>query len=393
MSDPVSYKRHFRHFFEAEPERLHFAAHSHHPWPDVTLAAQQQCWLDAARLADRKWDMIFAEVYPRAQAAVARILGLDDPRTLAFGPNTHGFVLRLLSCLPAGRPARVLTSDGEFHSFARQVRRLEEDGLAQVTRVAVEPQADFAARFATAAGGGGHDLMFLSQVFFDSGFAIDDLGALIAAVADPRTLIAIDGYHGFMARPGDLGPVAARAFYLAGGYKYAMAGEGAAFIHVPTGQGARPRDTGWYAAFGALSDGKSDKIAYGEHGARFLGATFDPVGLYRLRAVLEWLEDLKVSVADIHARAHALQTLFMEQLASLGLKALHAGQLVVPMAETRRGNFLTFRTARAAQIHAALAARQVTVDVRGDRLRVGFGLYHDQDDIARLCRVMAEALA
>ncbi|MCH7795884.1 MAG: class V aminotransferase, partial [Proteobacteria bacterium] len=66
----MSYKAHFRRFLEAEPGRLHFAAHSHHLWPDVTFEAQARCWLDAARLADRKWDLIFAEVYPGAQRRV-----------------------------------------------------------------------------------------------------------------------------------------------------------------------------------------------------------------------------------------------------------------------------------------------------------------------------------
>ena len=48
-----SYAEHFSRFLGAVPGRLHAAAHSHHPWPDVTFDAQQQAWLDAARLADR----------------------------------------------------------------------------------------------------------------------------------------------------------------------------------------------------------------------------------------------------------------------------------------------------------------------------------------------------
>ena len=80
-------KSHFRHFLEADPERLHFAAHSHHLWPDVTLAAQERCWRDAARLADRKWDMIFGELYPETQRQVAELLSLPRPASLAFGPN------------------------------------------------------------------------------------------------------------------------------------------------------------------------------------------------------------------------------------------------------------------------------------------------------------------
>ena len=33
-------RAHFARFLTADPARLHVAAHSHHPWPDVTRAAQ-----------------------------------------------------------------------------------------------------------------------------------------------------------------------------------------------------------------------------------------------------------------------------------------------------------------------------------------------------------------
>ncbi len=58
------------------PGRLHMAAHSHHLWPDATLAAQVQAWEDAAALADHKWDRALGEVYPAAQALAARELNL-----------------------------------------------------------------------------------------------------------------------------------------------------------------------------------------------------------------------------------------------------------------------------------------------------------------------------
>ncbi|MGF1608182.1 MAG: hypothetical protein ACFCUQ_02215, partial [Kiloniellales bacterium] len=131
----MSLKAHFSRALAADPERLHFAAHSHHLWPDVTHDAQQRCWDDAARLADRKWEHVFGAVYPAAQRGVARVLVLPDPASLAFAPNTHEFLMRLLSSFPPGKRLRVLTSDSEFHSFARQMRRLEEDGLAAVTSV------------------------------------------------------------------------------------------------------------------------------------------------------------------------------------------------------------------------------------------------------------------
>lgn len=387
----MSYKAHFQRFLDADPARLHFAAHSHHFWPDVTFAAQERCWLDAARLADRKWAHVFGTVIPSVQRGVARLLNLSRPEDIVFAPNTHSLLNRLLSCLPPGRPLRVLTTDGEFHSLTRQLRRLEEDGLARVDRLTVEPIDDFAKRFAAAAAAGGHDLVYLSQVFFNSGFALGNLDELAAAVPDPETFVVLDGYHGFLALPTDLAAVEARAFYLAGGYKYAMAGEGAAFMHAPPGTGARPRDTGWYAAFGALERGEAGRVGYGRDGSRFLGATFDPSGLYRLDAVLGWLAGLGLNAADIHGHALRLQQNFIEGLSDLGLAALHPGQLVVPEA-ARRGNFLTFRTPAAGEIYEKLLARNVITDTRTDNLRFGFGLYHDDDDMARLCEMLGEAL-
>jgi selenocysteine lyase/cysteine desulfurase len=387
----VSYKPHFARFLKADPTRLHVAAHSHHPWPDVSFAAQQQCWLDAARLADRKWDKVFGEIVPAAQRHVARVLNLSDPATTAFGPNTHAFVMRLLSCLPPDRPLRVLTSDGEFHSLSRQLRRLEEDG-AVVTRVPCEPFQGFAQRFMDAAGGGDHDLVIFSQNFYNAGYAVEQLSEMVAAVTNPETLVVIDGYHGFMARPTHLAAIEGRAFYLAGGYKYAMSGEGVAFLHAPPGYGPRPRDTGWFAAFGALPQGDAARVAYSADASRFLGATFDPVGLYRFNAVMDWLERDGVTVARIHDHAHALQRRFVDGLAALRLDALDAGQLVAPLTEPNRGNFLTFRTPAAADVHARLLAANVICDCRGDRLRFGFGLYHDAADVDRLCATLARTI-
>jgi kynureninase len=392
----ASYKAHFRRFLEAAPERLHFAAHSHHYWPDVTLEAQVACWQDAARLADGKWAHVFGEVMPAVQRGIARHLGLPDPASLAFAPNTHDFVRRLLSCFPAGRRLRILTSDAEFHSFARQVARLEEEGLVTATRVPAEPFADFAARFAEAARGGHYDFVFVSQVFFSSGFAIADLDGLVAPLASSDAMIVIDGYHGFLARPTGLGGIAGRVFYLAGGYKYAMAGEGACFLHAPPGGAPRPRDTGWYAAFGALEREAGEQagdgsVAYAPDGRRFLGATFDPAGLYRLRAVLDLLARLGLDASAIHAHARALQDRFLGGLRARPVAALPAERLLLDPERLPCGNFLTFDLGAeaAAALHARLKTADVVIDVRGARVRVGFGLYQDEADVEALLRRLA----
>lgn len=376
----MSYKQHFSRFLSAAP-RLHAAAHSHHPWPDVTFEAQQQAWLDAARLHDDKWDLVFDDVIPQAQGFVAAHLGLSDPATIAFAPNTHELVARVVSCLPT--PARVLTSDAEFHSFARQVARWEEAGRVTVERVAAAPLTTYSQRFAVAAARGGHDLVFVSHVLFDSGFVVEDLPDLVAAIPDTDTFVVIDGYHGFMAVPTDFGGLADRAFYTAGGYKYAMAGEGVCFLHCPPDFGARPVDTGWLAGFGQLVEGPAGRVGFAADGSRFLGATFDPSGLYRFNAVQRWLRDLGLGVPDIHQHVAGLQAQFLDLVADV---------LPAPDADPR-GHFLSFRRDDAGEVYRRLYRAGATTDYRGDRLRIGFGLYHDPDDIELLAKLVAGAVA
>src|SRR5262249_458292 len=205
----------FSRFRGANAKRINLAAHSHHEWPDVTYEAHMRCWEDAARLAGDKWGRVFGELLPSLQAGIAAILNLPDPSTIAIAPNTHEFLRRILSCFPSDRPVRILSTDAEFHTFRRQIARLEEDGRAICTRIAAEPCATVPARVQEAAAKGGYDLVFVSQVFYTSGGTSGPVEALAAAVPDGKTLIVIDGYHGFMARPTDLSSVAGRVFYLA----------------------------------------------------------------------------------------------------------------------------------------------------------------------------------
>lgn len=376
----MSLKPHFSRFLTSRPERLHFAAHSHHPWPDVSYEAHQQAWLDAAEMMDDKWEHIFGTILPRAKERIGSVIGLDRGETLTFAPNTHEFVVRIFSCLEP--PVRVLSTDSEFHSFTRQSRRWEEEGLAIVDRVPAEPFDSFAERFTREARAGVHDLIFLSEVFFNSGFVVPGIDRIVSSISEEKAFVVIDGYHAFLARPTNIGSIQDRVFYLAGGYKYAMAGEGVCFLHSPAGYGPRPVNTGWYAGFGQLESGVSRTVPYADDGTRFSGATFDPSGIYRMDAVLGWLTDEGIAPADISKHVQALQHRFLEA-------DMHPGELMPPIGH-ERGNFLTFRTEDAGSLYSRLHDRDVITDHRGDKLRIGFGVYHDPEDVDRLLEILRE---
>ena len=381
----MSFKQHFSKSIGRKGAALHFAAHSHHPWPDVTSEAQNLYWEDSAHWLDHKWEKIFAQCVPQAQSHIAKHLTLPDPSSICFAPNTHNFILRLLSAIPTRPTLKILATDGEFHSFTRQLSRLEEENLAEIVRVPVEPISTFKARFiAELQTQAEWDVVWLSQTFFNSGhvLTVSDLHDICHAIPSQRTFAVIDGYHAFMATPVDLSSIASRAFYIAGGYKYAMAGEGACFMHCPPGYGMRPRDTGWYAEFGALEKTREQKVGYASDASRFSGATFDASGLYRLNAVMNWLDGLKLSVAHMNAYCKSLQATMLQQL-----DAKHCGlsseQLVTKDLQSC-GRFLTFQTPHAAAVDEGLAKRNIIVDHRGDRLRIGFGIYQDEADVAHL---------
>ena len=154
-----------------------------------TRDAHLQAWDDAARLVDDKWEHVLGPVLEEFRTHVAGHLRLPDRASIAVAPNTHEFLTRILSCFATSRPISILTSDGEFHSFSRQIARLEEEAAVTVSRVPLEPFTTFEERFLSAARTR-RDLVFVSHVFFNSGFALD-IGTL-NDIAEEAMLI-IDG--------------------------------------------------------------------------------------------------------------------------------------------------------------------------------------------------------
>lgn len=384
----MSFKPLFSRALAAAPDRLHFAAHSHHLWPDATRLAQLAAWDDAAQLADLKWDKVMGDVLPEAQRHVAGELGLPSSETIVFASNTHDHLIKLVSAM--GKPhIRVLATDSEFHSFRRQTERWAESGRITLELVPQHPLETLTERFLARAAEGAHDLIFVSQVFFRTGGLFERIDEL-AELADPAgPWVVVDGYHGFMATPTDLSAVADRVFYLAGGYKYAMAGEGACFLHAPPGFGPRPVVTGWFAEFGHL-EGPPGGVQYRTDGGRFWGATFDASALYRFNAVRRMLDQHGLTTAMIADHARGLQTRFQTAIQGGDAGALNKAEILNPVeGAAPRARFLALRHADAPRWKAALQEMNVIADVRDDVIRFGFSLYQSEDDVERLIHACA----
>jgi selenocysteine lyase/cysteine desulfurase len=73
--------------------------------------------------------------------------------------------------------------------------------------------------------------------------------------------------------------------------------------------------------------------------------------------------------------------------AELDELGLGSARLLNPGIMHPRARFLALESPRASAWQAALAAADVVTDLRGDVLRIGLGLYHDEDDIDRFCEI------
>lgn len=381
-------KKHYSRFLNGHQGKLHFAAHSHHFWPDVTREAHLEYWDDCAKNSDEKWEKIFVEVIPKAQEHIASILNLKNKKQIAFAPNTHELTARILSLFLGKKQLRVLTTSSEFHSWRRQIQRLEELPEVKVTSVSTECLLQDRRKFIEKIKEELQtepELFFISQVFFDSGLALTDEELLeLYKAKKSSTIMVIDGYHGFAALPTDLSQLEGKVFYLGGGYKYAQAGEGVGFVVVPEGHW-RPSYTGWFAEYAELAKPAGAQVGYSQDGMAFMGATQDPSGLYRFNAVWNLFNQEGLGVTLIHQHVTDLQSEFLKELPAnftqrLGLKSLFTTL-------NWHGHFLTFEAeteADAASLQSTLKENDILIDRRGKRMRFGFGLYQDKNDVTKL---------
>jgi selenocysteine lyase/cysteine desulfurase len=357
------------------PGRVLLTGHSHQAWPDAARDALGRAFDDAAEHVDDKWERAVFPLVDRVGRRVLERLGFapDDP--IAFGRSTHELVVRLLSALPRRGPLRVVTTTGEFHSLHRQLRRLEEEG-AEVTWVEARPAATLAERLAGALRDGTH-LVAVSAVLFEDASIVRGLGELVATAAARGVVPLVDAYHAFDVVPLAWGPAADAAYVVAGGYKYAQFGEGVCFLRFPRSCALRPVDTGWFADFEHLAGPRGGRVEYGTGGARFAGSTFDPTPFYRADAALAVFDRHGLDVARLRAISSRQTRRIVEALARGG------ATIASPRDDADRGGFVAVRSRDAGAIVAALRARGVHVDSRGDLVRLGPAPYLDDEEIDR----------
>jgi kynureninase len=387
MINPEELAKHYTRF--RVTERILLTGHSHQAWPDVAFEAQQQAWLDTAEYVDDVWERAFDKA-AEVRRAFARLLE-DSPDRIALAANTHDLVVRFLSALDLRRRPRLVTTDGEFHTIRRQLDRLAEEGI-EVIKVAQLPVATLSERLSamvndrTAA-------VLVSAVLYANAHIVPNLRAVLVACQRIGAELLVDAYHALNVVPFSLKKEGLEAAYVVGGgYKYCQLGGGNGFLRMPADCALRPVVTGWFSEFSDLAEAPpGGPVRYGPAGARFAGATYDPTSHYRAASVFAFFEAQRLTPEGLRE----LSQHHVRLLAS-GFDALDADRKVISrdrsMSPTAIGGFLALQTSHAGRLSAALRARGVSADYRGDVLRFGPAPYLADGQLTAALDALREAV-
>ena len=299
--------------------------------------------------------------------------------------------MRLLSAMPFRIRPRLVTTTGEFHTIRRQLDRLAEEGM-EVVRVPEAPLESLSIptrsrhRRPHRAGSG--------------------LGGFLRhgphrawpgrRRRDCRTVgawLLVDAYHALNVVPFSLAEQGlGDAFVVGGGYKYCQLGEGNCFLRIPAGTDLRPVITGWYSEFTALADRqRPDRVAYGEGGDRFAGATYDPTSHYRAAAVFRFFQDQGLTPPLLREVSQHQIGLLASRFDALDLDPnVLSRDRDAPVGEI--GGFLALKSPVATALTARLRKRGVWTDARGDVLRMGPAPYLSDRQLEDAVAILGEVV-
>ncbi len=368
---------HYSHFDVGN--RLLFTGHSHQAWPDIAREGLQEAFDVAASDVDNKWEVAFEKV-EQLRSYLRNFY--DDPNGMyCLGENTHHLLVSWLSSFDLQNKPKIITTDSEFHSMSRQLKRLKEEGLEIVT---VEGHADNIVEQIDNQIDDRVSAVMLSRVYFNSGI-INQYISKIAEITRKQDIpLLIDDYHGTNVVPLSLSDENLEdCFVLIGGYKYLQWGEGNCFLRYPKDCELRPAITGWFSSFSELDESKEDeKVSYADPNQLFASGTFDSTSQFRAAKVVEFFDKMGLTPQVLYKQYQTQITLLRNTFLNKDFDT-EVIQLAHQQPVKNIGGFIALQSPFARTIRAKLMEKEVYTDARGDILRFGVAPYITTQQISK----------
>lgn len=369
-------------------DRIMLTGQSFQASPDCAARGQHAAWQCAAKFLDERQDAL-SDVADELRAGLGVRLAVEGEH-IALAGSLHEMVVRFLSALPLQQRPRLLMSDGEHPSVARQVLRLAEVAGVEVSMLAALPASTLAERLMNALDER-TSAVLVSSVLFESGHLVPELGALAEACEQRGARLFVDAYLGFNLMPIELPALGLQsAFVAGGGAKYAQLGDGLGFMYVPPGYEARPVVTSWHGCFDPLVDAPAAQpVPYGDFHQRFDGAARDVSVDFRAAEVFGFFDRQGLSVPVLHALNRAQCRHLLGRFTALDFDP----DVIRPSAQLEAmGGFVSFQSGYAREICSKMRDRGVHTDYRGRWLRLGPAPYVSLEQIDDAIDAMEESV-
>jgi len=311
-----------------------------------------------ARMGDA-WDAWSAEMDAH-RARLAGLLGAERPDCVV--PKTSaGQGLRAVLNAFDGVP-RVVATRGEFDSLDVILREYARRGRIALTLVDPNTDGEFAAADLLAAIAPATDLVVVSHVMFQTGQGLPDIDAIVARAHAVGARVLLDVYHSLGVFPVDIAALDVD-FAVGGSYKYLRGGPGACFVAIaPThlDTGFTTLDVGWFGKASPFAYERPDPPRFAAGGDAWLESTPAVLPIFQARAGQVFTR--AIGVERLRAYSLALQRRLVALLADRAIAARGG--------TADRGAFVVVRHRDARTWSAALAARGIVTDSRGEWLRL-----------------------
>jgi cysteine desulfurase / selenocysteine lyase len=226
------------------------------------------------------------EAYAGLRAAAARLIGAESDE-IAVVKNTSEGIATVASGIEWRSGDRIVAFDEEFPANYLPWLRLERDGV-EITRLSVEDSLD---RVETAVRGA--RLLAISFVQYLSGYRAD-LEAIGGICERHGCLFFCDAIQGLGAFPLDVRKCKIHALS-ADGHKWLLGPEGCGILYVrrDVQDAIEPVELGW-TNFAHFTDYAARDLALRPNAARYECGTLNTIGVFGLRASIEFLFEVGI---------------------------------------------------------------------------------------------------
>ena len=336
---------------------------------------------------DDAWDS-WLKALEEYQSLVAELLTHPRPDGIILKTSMGQGLRAVLNALYAKshEPVNVVTTGLEFDSADFILRQYEKLGLVNLTVVSPTlnegPVPLIDSQEVINAISNKTDLVVISHAIFQTGQIINQLDEIIETTHANDAYIMLDTYHTFGVIPLDFKGL---DFAVGGSYKYIHGGPGACWLAVsPKILDEQPfltPDTGWFAKKDLFGYQRISEPEVAEDGRAWWESTPPIVAVYQALSGLKYIKE--VGVDRLRITSLDQQDELRESFVNRNIPVF------TPKDPEQFGAFTLLPSSNAKEITQHLKDYNITVDSRGDFVRLCPDILNTKEDFDQVAEVLA----